>query len=75
MDRQEIHVKEGENRIRVSVSEHSFVEVRKDTGEWMATQKTNAGEVFIGLPPGTYIVESDGKIGSIEAEHFEIKLP
>lgn len=75
MDKREVKVKEEENRIRISVKGHSYVEVRKDTGEWVATERTNSEQVFIGLYPGNYVVETDGKIKSIKPEHFEIKIP
>ncbi len=73
METKDASVKEGHNLLSIYVSENSYVEVRKKSGQWMATEKTAAGIIRVNLPPGEYVVETDGKIESMDSAFFDFR--
>ncbi len=64
---QKFSVKKGNNGAVIKLSGQTYVTVYDKNGMLLLSDKSRTDEVTAILEPGSYVAESDGKIGSISS--------
>ena len=64
-------VGEGNNSATIAVSGQTYVTISDEKGNLVFSEKSNTGEVNPLLAPGEYVIETDGRVGSIKPKSIK----
>lgn len=64
-------VGKGTNSAAIVISRQTYVTIYDVKGIMVFSDKSNTGEVTPLLVPGEYVIETDGKVGSIKSKSLK----